>query len=133
MEESRTPGAGEPKSTRILLVDDEEIVLQVIGELLQCMGHRVETMPGSKEALATFLEDPFRFDLVITDHFMPEMAGLELAAELLKKRPDTPIIMLTGGDGEIESAAQAAGICWFIRKPVSMENLIDVVNQALGK
>ena len=126
-------GAEVQKKGRILLVDDEEIILQVIGELLRCMGHQVETKPGGKEALAAFLEDPFCFDLVISDHFMPEMAGLELAGELLKRRPDTPIIILTGGDEEIESAAKAAGIRWFVRKPVSMEKLSDTVNQALTK
>jgi CheY-like chemotaxis protein len=119
------------RKSRILLVDDEEVVLRVIGELLGYVGHYVEAKSNGKEALATFVGDPLGFDLVITDHFMPEMEGLELAGEILKSKPRTPIIILTGGDTAIEAEAEAAGIRWFVQKPVAMDKLMDVINQAL--
>lgn len=120
-----------PRQSRILLVDDEEVVLKVIGEVLGYLGHYVETKSNGREALSAFLDDPLGFDLVITDHFMPEMRGLELTGEVLKRKPHTPVIILTGGDTAIESEAEAMGIRWFVQKPVAMDRLMDIISLAL--
>jgi CheY-like chemotaxis protein len=118
---------------KILLVDDHENTLRVMSELLKRMEYRVEAKKDGGGALSAFLLDPFGFDLVISDHFMQEMSGLTLAERLLKTRPDIPIIIVSGGENRIRSQAEAMGIRWFIRKPVTAEQLMETVKQALSE
>jgi CheY-like chemotaxis protein len=80
-------------STRILYVDDDHPVLEMIRPSLQLLGHDVVTIDNPLEALDLFRADPYRFDLVITDMSMPEMDGGRLATSLLAIRPDLPVIM----------------------------------------
>jgi CheY-like chemotaxis protein len=123
---------GRRVSKRILLVDDEEMVLLVIGEMLRYLGYRVETRKNGKEAFAAFLENPFAFDLIITDYFMPQMRGLELARRVLSLRPEWPVILMSGGDPDMEGEAKAIGIRQFIQKPIALDGLADAVASALG-
>ena len=99
------PGGNE----RILFVDDEEMLVEWGRATLERLGYKVTAMTDSQEALKTFSIDPSLFDLVITDHAMPQMAGTQLAKELLKIRGDIPIILCTGHSDTIspESAMEA--------------------------
>ena len=81
---------------RVLFIDDEEFLVEWGQALLERMGYEVTAMNDSTEAFETFSSDPSRFDLVITDQTMPGFTGLNLARELLKIRPDIPIILCTG-------------------------------------
>lgn len=116
---------------RVLLVDDEEMVLMVIGEMLRYLGYRVETRKSGKEAFAAFLENPLAFDLIITDYFMPQMRGLEFARKVLELRPERPVILMSGGDQEMEGEAKAIGVRRFMQKPIALDSLIDAVESAL--
>jgi CheY-like chemotaxis protein len=116
---------------RILLVDDEQVVLDVVSEMLQCEGYSVEARDNGLAALTAFNEDPTGFDLIITDHLMSELPGLRLAEKILRIRPGIPIVLLTGGDAGIESEAEAIGIHSTIQKPVAMEPLLEKVKSAL--
>ena len=82
----------------ILLVDDELPLLLVGKKTLKYLGYQVTTMQNSLEALETFKDTPTRFDLVLTDLTMPRMTGLQLAEEILKIRPDIPIILNSGNN-----------------------------------
>ncbi|MCJ7810362.1 MAG: PAS domain S-box protein, partial [Desulfobulbaceae bacterium] len=81
---------------RILFVDDENSIVEFNKQRLERLGYTVETRTDSVKALALFLSNPDAFDLVITDMTMPSMTGDALARELLKIRPDLPIILCTG-------------------------------------
>jgi PAS domain S-box-containing protein len=81
---------------RILIVDDEILVLSMMQQRLRQMGYRVVTRADSLEALHTFRAEPQKFDLVITDHTMPSMLGAELAEEVGHLRPDLPVVLMTG-------------------------------------
>lgn len=81
---------------QILVVDDEIPILDMMQQHLRRMGYRVITRADSREAMKTFRADADKFDLVITDHTMPEMQGAELAEELGRIRPDVPVILITG-------------------------------------
>ena len=117
---------------RILFVDDEELLAELGRDVLQNLGYTVTTMTDSVEALRTFSDDPHRFDLVFTDQTMPEITGIDLAAELLKIRPDIPIILATGySDIVSQERATAAGIKGFVMKPLSRKELAGEVRRVL--
>ncbi|MBW1796685.1 MAG: response regulator, partial [Deltaproteobacteria bacterium] len=81
---------------RILFVDDEEPLVRMGQQMLERLGYHVTARTSSVEALEAFRAQPDRFDLVITDQTMPNMTGVELAKELMRIRPDIPIILITG-------------------------------------
>src|SRR5690349_19139475 len=78
----------------ILCIDDEEPALVVRRRLLEKAGYRVFTALTGKEGIEIFRYQPF--DLVILDYWMADMDGLDVAAELKRLKPKTPIIILSG-------------------------------------
>ena len=77
-------------------------------------------------------ENPAEFDLVVTDHTMPEMTGIELAAELLKVRPNTPIILCSGQNAQVsEEYAKALGIRGFYIKPLEINQFSKAIRRVL--
>jgi signal transduction histidine kinase/CheY-like chemotaxis protein len=117
----------------ILLVDDEEQVVQVTGEILQSLGYSVVGRTVSQEALQLFSSSPDDFDLVITDLTMPGLTGLELSEGMKRVRPDIPIILFTGYSDQVsKDAAVEAGIDEYCMKPISMRELSTVVGRFLG-
>jgi DNA-binding NtrC family response regulator len=117
---------------RILLVDDEETTLAVIGELLELMGYRVEAATDGQEALAAFVREPDRFDIVISDVSMGRMSGLTLAESVLQTRPGMPVLILTGDEAQARKEAAGLGISSFVQKPVSIDRLVDTIGRALS-
>ena len=119
---------------RILFVDDETALAEIGQSMLEHLGYEVVVRPGSSDALEAFRAQPESFDLVITDMTMPNMTGDKLAKELLRIRPDIPIILCTGFSEYIsEEKAKGLGIREFVMKPLIMENLARVVERALDK
>ncbi|MGD0660841.1 MAG: response regulator [Syntrophorhabdales bacterium] len=112
--------------------DDEEALAVMGQEILTGLGYRVESKTSSREALALFRLDPSRFDLVITDQTMPEMAGVELAEEVIAIRPDMPVILCTGFSHTAnEESARAAGIKAFAMKPLTKREIARTVRDVL--
>lgn len=119
---------------RILLIDDEEDLLEVEAQMLSHLGYEVVSGSDSTEILNLFREQPERFDLVITDMTMPHLTGDKLARELLRIRPDLPIILCTGFNECItEEKAKAMGICEFSMKPLLMRDLAVKARKALDR
>ena len=117
---------------RILIVDDEESIIDVVRRLLERLGYRTTACMRSEEALQIFKADPKAFDLVITDMTMPKMTGDQLANELLKVRPDIPIILCTGYSERItEEEARKIGIKAFAIKPLSVKDLSITIRNVL--
>lgn len=120
-------------SGKVLLVDDEEQVVQVTGEILQSLGYEVVGRTSPKDALQLFARAPEEFDLVITDLTMPDITGLELSEGLKRLRPNIPIILFTGYSDQVsKDAAVLAGIDEYCMKPISMRLLSTVVARFLG-
>ena len=117
---------------RILFVDDEPVLVEISGQMLQHLGYEVECVVDSNEALKIFRESPGEFDLVITDMTMPNMTGDVLAREVLKIKPDIPIIMATGFS-ELMTAEKArrAGINDFLMKPLVIRDLAKTIRKVL--
>lgn len=122
------PGKGE----RILFVDDEEPLARLGQRRLEGLGYRVTIAMSCGQALAIFRADPFGFDLVVTDYTMPDRSGVDLATELVRLRPDIPVLLTTGHVDEFpEQELQTAGILQVLMKPVRLEDLAAGVVRAL--
>jgi two-component system, cell cycle sensor histidine kinase and response regulator CckA len=117
---------------RILLVDDEASLVEMTARILEKLGYTVVIATSSSKALRLFQSQPERFDLVITDMAMPEMAGDRLAREIFGIRPEMPILLCTGYSDRIdEKGAAALGIAGYCMKPIVTETLAHEVRQAL--
>jgi PAS domain S-box-containing protein len=117
----------------ILFIDDEQALVSLGKEFLERLGYDVITETSSKEALALFIRQPDRFDLVITDMTMPGMTGDRLAKELRRLRPDIPIILCTGFSHHLNEEAKAIGIDAFLMKPFVLRELAETVRTVLHK
>ncbi|HEY4989320.1 MAG TPA: two-component regulator propeller domain-containing protein [Opitutaceae bacterium] len=115
-----TRGRGE----RILIVDDEHMLVLLGQTALNALGYRVETATTPEAALEMIRADSHRFSLVILDQAMPGMSGLALATQMHKVQPTLPIIMMTGNNLALtpEMIAQA-GISRVLLKPASLQIL----------
>ncbi|MFA6498710.1 MAG: GAF domain-containing protein [Desulfurivibrionaceae bacterium] len=119
---------------RLLVVDDEEMITDMLRIILQNLGYQVTVSNISPEALTLMKQDPAAFDLLITDMTMPSLTGYELAQKALALRPDLPIILCTGFSELInKEQAQAMGIRIYLMKPVSVRELAQAVRTALDK
>jgi CheY-like chemotaxis protein len=117
---------------KILLVDDEAVIVDIGCQSLERLGYRVDGYTSSVEALDRFANNPNRYDLVITDMTMPKVTGDQLAAEILRQRPDIPIILCTGYSSRIDSRqAEAIGIRTMLMKPLNLGDLACTVRQVL--
>jgi PAS domain S-box-containing protein len=119
-------------SEHILLVDDEPVLLDIGQQMLERLGYQVSIYKNSCEALAVFRQFPDVFDLVLTDMTMPVMTGDKLAAEIMRIRPEIPIIICTGYSSLISSeSALEMGIKAFLYKPIVQTDLANMVRQVL--
>ena len=117
---------------RILFVDDEKSIMDLGRQVLEQLGYQVEARADSLEALELFKNFADKFDLVITDMTMPHMTGAKLAKELMRIRPDIPIILCTGFSQSInEEEALKIGFRAFIMKPISIEQIAKTIRQVL--
>jgi len=115
---------------KILIVDDDKSILELLSELLNENGHNIKTAEDGQTALR-LIEDEF-FEVIITDLVMPGMDGIELMKKVLKTSPYTKCIILTGY-GTIKSSVEAIkkGAFDYITKPVSVSELLVTIENAL--
>ena len=119
---------------RILFVDDEEGLGNLGTRMLGHLGYDVVTKTSSMEALDLFRTRHNRFDLVVTDLTMPFMTGDKLAEELMKIRPDIPIILCTGYSERLsEDEIRKLGIRTLLIKPIELEELSRTVRNVLDE
>jgi PAS domain S-box-containing protein len=132
--EPSAPGQALTGKGRILFVDDEELLVRSVRPMLERLGFSVSAMTDPLEALAFFRDRPGDFDLVITDELMPGLTGEKLAHELLRIRPDVPIILTTGFSETVrEDELPAMGIRGLIMKPFSTSEIAEKIQDALKK
>jgi CheY-like chemotaxis protein/anti-sigma regulatory factor (Ser/Thr protein kinase) len=117
---------------RILLVDDEEAIINMGKQMLRRLGYSVSTRSSGIEALEAFRADPDRFDLVVTDMAMPKMAGTRLALELIKIRPNIPVLLCTGfSEGITDDMIESLGIKGLLNKPILKKDLARKIREVL--
>ena len=117
-----------------MFVDDEAPIAKMGSQILERLGYSVTTRTSSIEALELFQAKPNDFDLVVTDMTMPNMTGDKLAVELMKIRPDIPVILCTGYSKKIsDETASEIGIKAFAYKPVVKADLAKTVRKVLDE
>ncbi|MCP4341627.1 MAG: PAS domain S-box protein [Desulfobulbaceae bacterium] len=119
-------------SGTILLVDDEANLVDAYGELMTSLGYSVQGVTSSRKALEIFRADPEGFDMVFTDHTMPHMTGVQIAVEMLKIKPDLPIILYSGYSEDITTEiVKAKGIRCMMAKPLIKSEVAKVLHDCL--
>ncbi len=119
---------------RVLFIDDEPFLVDTGKQILSRLGYEVITRTSGIEALELFRTKPDTFDMVITDQTMPQMTGVELVRELMKIRPQIPVILCTGFSEVItEDKANALGIQESLMKPVVAREIAETVRNVLDR
>ena len=123
--------SGESSSSyRLLLVEDEPEILNLLRDMLRLKGHRVVAMSDGEKALE--LIDSSDFDLVLTDLGMPVVSGWEVAKRAKAKNPKTPVVMITGWGAQYEDIDLASrGVDLMLAKPLSWDKLLNSIDKLL--
>ncbi len=122
----------EIRSLKILVVDDQEIICELLSEHLRMDGHTPISAVDGNAALAEF--EAGGFDMVITDQSMPGMSGEQLAREIKSRSPGTAVILLTGFGEEMKAAGtMPEGIDMIVGKPVTGSDLRKAIHEVAGK
>ncbi len=130
-----SPGDGKASGGQhhVLCIDDDASVLSLIERLLQRQGCRVSAYNDPRDALAALRADPTVFDLVLTDHNMPGLSGLQLAQAVHGLRADLPVVLASGYvDQTLKDAALAAGVQTVLFKADDLGAYCAAVQQLLG-
>ncbi|MEE8398736.1 MAG: response regulator, partial [Desulfobacterales bacterium] len=117
----------------ILLIDDEEMILDVSGELIQKLGYDVMTAQSGEQAISTYEDNTDKIALVILDMIMPTMGGGEIFERLKGINPDVKVLLTSGYalDGQV-SLILERGCNGFIQKPFKPTKLSQEIRQILG-
>ncbi len=117
---------------RVLLVDDEEVIIAMERQILERLGYHITSRTSSIEALEAFRANPDKFDLVITDMAMPNMSGDKLAVELIKIRPGIPILLYTGySESMTTEKIKSLGIKGLLKKPIVIKDFAEKIREIL--
>jgi len=121
----------ERSRTRLLVVDDEDFVRELLREILECENCDVYVAESGSEALMLFAE--MEFDGMFTDVGMPGMSGWELAREIRQINSQIPIAVITGwGEAVGSNEQKAAGVNWVVAKPFTADRIAELVHEIGG-
>lgn len=115
---------------RVLVIDDERIVLDSITKILSAENFEVDVTLSGREGLERAVAGDY--DIVLTDLRMPDIGGMRVLRDIKRAQPALPVVMITGF-GTVQSAVQAMklGAAEFLEKPFAPEALVSVVQKAL--
>ncbi len=117
---------------KILLLDDEESLLDLLGDFVEDMGHEVELFSNPIAALESYKNASDDYKMIITDHTMPELSGLSLISQVRETNKEIPCILTSGtAFDEIESLTLSDANFYYLKKPykkVNLQELLDKIN-----
>jgi len=118
--------------SRVLVIDDDDVVRMLVVEILESAGHEVIAAEGAERALG--LLENSDFDLVVSDVVMPGLSGLELLEIVRQRRASLPIVLVTGaGTYDTLSQALTRGAAGLVTKPFTHADLRQAVAEALDR
>jgi CheY-like chemotaxis protein len=124
--------AAKSHQTRILVVDDEDYVRELLRDILENEGYQVSLAGGGREALSLFQSQPF--DAVFTDVGLPGMSGWELARAIRAQNRHLPMAVITGWGEAVGSHEQkAAQIEWVVAKPFTVDRIIEIAHEVSSR
>ena len=113
---------------RILVIDDELPIAELLMEALQLGGHQVEITGSGDEGIEMIGQAAF--DLVLTDLDMPGMSGWEVARRVKEISPGTPVMLVTGWSESISDEQMSeAGVNALVHKPFEIKELLNITNK----
>jgi CheY-like chemotaxis protein len=119
------------RKERILVVDSEEPVCEIISAILYNAGYEHQAVHSGAEALAA-LQAPGEFQLLLTEIMMYGMDGFELMEHVQRDYPDLPLVFVTAVQDEaVRKFALSSGACGYVSKPFDSEQLLNAVQEAL--
>jgi CheY-like chemotaxis protein len=127
------PFEGDTAVARILVIDDEELICDLLREVLEGWGYEVSTALNGESGLA--LVDTESCDLVITDIFMPEKDGLEVIRTIHRTHPHIPIVAISGGGSkpfDFLPEARDLGAHAALPKPIDRDSLLQTLQELLA-
>jgi PAS domain S-box-containing protein len=123
------PGAGQ----RVLYVDDEFAMVQLVQRMLDRLGYRTSGFAVARDAVEAVRADPCGFDLVVTDYNMPGMSGLDVAREIRRISPKLPVVISAGYiTDELRENASLAGVRNIVFKPNTVDELCQAIQHILS-
>jgi signal transduction histidine kinase/CheY-like chemotaxis protein len=120
-----------PKVLSVLLVDDDINLLEVVGDMIDFMGHKFTKAEGGKEALAILKNE--RFDLVITDLGMPEVGGWDVARACRELYPGMPVILISGWGAQLDGKEALKKVDAVLPKPFQLDELKETIEQVVAE
>ncbi|MBS3780260.1 MAG: PAS domain S-box protein, partial [Desulfovermiculus sp.] len=124
-------GPDKTSSLSILLIEDEKPIRDMLRRFLQKAGHKVQEAANGREGVHMFRQG--QFDMVVTDHGMPEMNGEEAALRIKRSDPEVPVILISGWYGDLDLTQQTSGLIeQVLPKPIDWERLLATVHR-LGR
>ncbi len=115
---------------KILIVDDDPEVNEVLELMLTQMGHEVTAVTQGQEAIARLGQETY--DMVITDVFMPEVSGWEVVEAVKQKSSETPVVFITGWGAQLDrEQLNGSGVDGIITKPFSKQAISDELARLL--
>ena len=122
------------KGQAVMVVDDDLPLMGAAQEMLAALDYRPAGFRSSVAALEILRAEPERFDLVLIDEVMPQLSGIALAAEIRRRLPQVPIVLMSGYGGlDLARRAQLAGVDALLRKPFVSRELADAIARALTR
>jgi signal transduction histidine kinase/ActR/RegA family two-component response regulator len=123
-------GKKETRSVRILVIDDEQSVRDILSRMLRTKGHEVVVASSGEEGIDRFRSD--KFDIVFTDLGMPRISGWEVGKAIKEINPKVPIAMITGWGMEMNREKMSgSGIDLVVSKPFDFDQVIELISEAI--
>lgn len=115
--------------TSVLIVDDELFIVELYRDILQLRGYKVVGMAfDGEEAIRKYTNSPDKPDIIIMDHRMPVMNGVDATKEIVRMNPTQKVIFVSA-DVLVEKEARNAGATEFLPKPFRMDDLIEKMDR----
>ncbi len=116
--------------SRLLVVDDDPDNAKVLKLSLVNYGFLVDAFTNAKEALQKFKSNPHGYRLVLSDNWMPELSGIQLARNVKETDPNVKVLLLTGSeriDNEASDVSPSTNVDGFVQKPIVIRKLTDKI------
>ncbi len=116
---------------KILVVDDNNVLLIVVSKMLSRLGYEVSSADSGEDGLSIFRQN--KFDIVLSDYEMPGMDGVAFACSIKKKSPCTWVVIMTGAGRETVFSRKSTAVDEVISKPFTLAEIDETIQNLSGK
>jgi CheY-like chemotaxis protein len=128
----RRDSSSENGKLRVLVVDDDENIREILKDLLLMSGHHVILCSNGEEALQSFYEE--EFDLVITDLGMPGISGWEVTKRIKRTHPQKPVVIISGWGAQLsEEEIRSSQVDLVLPKPFNLDQILEITGRFADK